>query len=280
MLNHAEQYVLTSINKAGGLDEFMQSQKAICDYLNQGYECEYSYASKNERLQQWLPDKGELFEIVLAVFTITLVYKSITYQAICGILANRLDTINGHINRVKTIAEVIAIISRSGLIDIKRTGSGSYIMVSTQYAIDNIPDPDKHEVLLNPPPKFTSNYHEDYGHRVLGGKVNQHDNDICLDHINRMNSIALSLNKPFLSKYEEAPTFALDTLAKRKQWEHFIRNSYRKYIEVAQKGNVFYLNHNVDKRGRTYAEGYYMNTQGTSFKKAIIQLANKEIVKC
>ena len=257
----------------GGLPEIGQSIQLICEYLGKSY-----YPSKNLRLEQWGPDKGEINELVLAVFTICLQNKSLTYQAIAGIIAGRIG-LEDHIDQVTTASEIIAIISRSGLITIKRTGSGNYIMISTEYSLDNIPEPDKHEILMEPPPTYTSNYHEDFGSRILGGKVNHHDEDICLDHINRVNAICYALNKPFLRKYEEAPTFALDTREKREQWDHFVKNSYRKYIEVAQKGNRFYLNHNDDKRGRCYAEGYHINTQGSSFKKAIVQLAQEELVE-
>ena len=42
------------------------------------------------------------------------------------------------------------------------------------------------------------------------------------------------------------------------------------------KAEKLYINHKPDTRGRIYAVGYYINPQGTSFKKAMLQLANKE----
>ena len=273
MLTSAESYVLSEVNKLGGLPEIPESVKLICSYINGCY-----YPSKNRRLSKWNPDKGEINELVMAVFTVTLSNPSLTYQAISGMLAGRIG-LDDHIDQIKTIAEVIAIIASTGLVVINRTGSGSYIMVSTEYVLEGIPEPSKHDILMEPPPVYTKNWTEDSGSKILGGKHNHHEGDICLDHINRMNAIPYSLNKPFLCKYEEAPTFALDTPEKEKQWELFIRTSYRKYIEVAQKGNVFFLDHNDDKRGRTYAEGYHVSTQGSSFKKAIIMLANAEIVE-
>jgi DNA-directed RNA polymerase len=47
---------------------------------------------------------------------------------------------------------------------------------------------------------------------------------------------------------------------------------------MVQCGNHFYLTHKVDKRGRIYACGYHINTQGTAFKKAQLELVNEEIV--
>ena len=273
MLTSAEHFVMKAVEKLGGLPEIDQAVSLICSYVDRCY-----YPSKNRRLSLWAPDKGEINELVLAIFTATLVNPSLTYQAISGMIAGRIG-LDDHIAQVTCAAECIALVSKTGLIDITHTATGSYIMVATEYELEGIPEPDRHEILMEPPPIYTENYHEDFGSRILGGKQNHHDGDICLDHINRVNSICYSLNKPFLSKYEEAPTYALDTREKREQWEHFVRTSYRKYIEVAQKGNRFYLNHNDDKRGRCYAEGYHINTQGSSFKKAMIMLADAEIVE-
>lgn len=273
MLTSAEAYVQTEILKLGGLSEIAEAEKLICSYLDRCY-----YPSKNRRLSLWNPDKGEVHELILAVFTTTLTNRTLTYQAICGMLAGRIGLEN-HVAQITTMAEVIALIARTGLINVTRTGSGTYIMVATEYALEGIPTPSKHEIRMEPIPIYTTNWHEDCGSKILGGRHNHHEGDICLDHLNRMNAIRYQLNRPFLRKYEEAPTFALDTKEKAEQWELFIRTSYRKYIEVAQKGNVFFLDHNGDKRGRTYAEGYHVNTQGSSFKKAIIMLADEELVE-
>jgi hypothetical protein len=95
-----------------------------------------------------------------------------------------------------------------------------------------------------------------------------------------MNRIPLSLNIELLMLQQEMPTFELDTPDKEKQWEHYKNNSIAKYLEVTRKhGNLVYMDHKYCTRGRTYDLGYYISTQGTSFKKAIVQLYNKELVK-
>lgn len=273
MLTSAESYVQKEIKRLGGLPEIDEAILLICKYVDRCY-----YPSKNLRLELWSPDRGEIYELVLAVFTTALSHKALTYQAIAGMIAGRIN-LEDHIDQVTTAAECIALISQTGLIKIKRTGTGNYHMISTDYALEGIPEPDRHEILMKRPPIYTSNKHEDFGSRILGGRHNYHEGNICLDHINRVNGICYQLNKPFLKKYSEAPTFALDTREKREQWEKFVKTSYEKYIKVCKKGNRFYLNHNDDKRGRCYCEGYYINTQGTSFKKAIVQLAQEELVE-
>jgi len=263
MLTSAESFVQKEIRKLGGLTEIGLSVDLINEYITKAFQGSGAYhESKNIRLQTWNPDEGEIYEFVLAVFTIVLKQRKLTINALAGMVAGRIG-LEDHIDQVTTAAECIALMSKAELIHIVRTGSGHYHMVYTDFALEDIPDPDRHEILLEPPPVYTSNYHEDFGPRILGGKHNYHEDNICLDHINRMNGICYQLNKPFLKKYSEAPTFALDTKEKREQWEKFVKTSYEKYIRVCKKGNRFYFNHNDDKRGRCYCEGYYINTQGT-----------------
>ena len=179
MLNQAEKYVLSEINSIGGLKEFEDSIERIKLYLHKAYEGEY-YKSKNIRLSEWNPDKGELFELILAIFTIVLSNQQITYQAIVSALVSRLRVWEDDIKAVKTLAEVIAIVSQSGLINIKRNGKGNYIMISTDYVLDNIPEPDRHEIIFKEPSKPKSNYDEEFGSRILGSKYNYHEDNIKL----------------------------------------------------------------------------------------------------
>jgi hypothetical protein len=273
MLRSQEFSVQKAIAESGGLSQIDESIKLIQEYLTKEY-----HPSKNKRLVEWNPDKGEIYEIVLAAFTLTLIHHSLTYQAICGMMACRFD-LDDHVDRIKTAAEVIALISKTGLINVTRSGSGTYILISTGYQLDDIPDFDSHEIITRKPHRFTANYDEEFGSLILGGKHNHHEDNICLDHLNRMNAIQLKLNRPFLRKYEEAPTFALDTQKKADQWQNFVTGSYRTYIKLVRGGNRFHLVHRYDKRGRCYAEGYHVNTQGSSFKKAVVQLAQTEIVE-
>jgi hypothetical protein len=131
------------------------------------------------------------------------------------------------------------------------------------------------------PLELTTNYCSGYlSHKdsLILGKSNHHDGDICLDVLNTINIIALRLDTQFLSKVEEDPTFELDTPEKIEAWMQFKRQSYSFYSLMNSQGNEFYLTNKVDKRGRIYSQGYHVNTQGTSFKKASIELANEELV--
>jgi hypothetical protein len=114
---------------------------------------------------------------------------------------------------------------------------------------------------------------------LILGRGNHHAGDICLDVLNRMNRVALKLDTDFLRTVEEEPTFELDTSEKRSMWLNFKAQSARMYMLMHNLGNEFYLTHKVDKRGRIYAQGYHINTQGAAYKKAMVDLANEELVE-
>ena len=61
-----------------------------------------------------------------------------------------------------------------------------------------------------------------------------------------------------------------------KQASVFYNSSVSVMEGIAELSDVFYLTHKYDRRGRCYASGYHINTQGTDYNKAVIQLAHKE----
>ena len=56
------------------------------------------------------------------------------------------------------------------------------------------------------------------------------------------------------------------------------RESMKVFAMLINEGNRFYLTHKYDKRGRTYCQGYHVSYQGNTYRKAILQLADKELV--
>jgi hypothetical protein len=118
-------------------------------------------------------------------------------------------------------------------------------------------------------------------------KDNHHDEDICLDHINRVNHIRFShdhdtahmianrwrdLDRP---KEGEDPK---DYEKRVKAFEKYDRTAKEVIDLLLTHGNEFYLTHKYDKRGRTYCQGYHVNYQGAPWNKAVLELADKEVV--
>ena len=122
---------------------------------------------------------------------------------------------------------------------------------------------------------------------VLNGSDFFRDVDICLDHLNRANRVALAMNfdvinsdqgkfvKPVRQTGED-----FDEYKKRlKQAEQFYQTSISVMDQINQLSDEIYLTHRYDRRGRVYASGYHVNTQGDDYRKSVLCLANKEMVK-
>ncbi len=116
---------------------------------------------------------------------------------------------------------------------------------------------------------------------------NHHEGDICLDSINKFNNIPMSINAEIvklirnswknLDKPKACETFE-DFQKRTKAFERFERDAFFTIALMIEMGNEFYFTHKVDKRGRTYCQGYHINYQGNCWSKAILELAEKEIV--
>lgn len=127
------------------------------------------------------------------------------------------------------------------------------------------------------------------GYQTIKGslilKDNYHDDDICLDHLNRVNQTALAINYTVvrhiqnkwngIGPYQEGE----DVDKYRKRMKAF--NKYdvcsREVIDfIAAASEEIYLTHRYDKRGRTYAQGYHVNYQGNDWNKACVQFPESE----
>lgn len=116
---------------------------------------------------------------------------------------------------------------------------------------------------------------------------NHHDGDIGLQSLNTFNAIPLSINQEVvkgigntwkgIDKQKPDETL-MDYQARVKAFEKYEQDSYWMLAMMIEMGNEFYLTHKVDKRGRTYAQGYHINTQGNSWNKACVEFHNQEVI--
>ena len=140
------------------------------------------------------------------------------------------------------------------------------------------------------PKKVRSN--RDTGMLNTGGslilKNNHHEDDICLDHINRSNRIKFAINFDVVNMVKNEWK-GLDKAKPGEPREDFQRRvkAFQKYDKTAREvmgiitehGNSFHLLHKYDKRGRSYCQGYHVNYQGAPWNKAVVEFANKEIIE-
>lgn len=115
-----------------------------------------------------------------------------------------------------------------------------------------------------------------------------HKQDICLDHINRVNRVPLSvdLDVAFNIKNvwknldKRSPKETLKEFRKRvKNYQNYMKTAYTVMEILVQEGNKIYLTHAYDKRGRTYSRGHHVLDQGNDWNKACIQFFNKEFIE-
>lgn len=117
---------------------------------------------------------------------------------------------------------------------------------------------------------------------ILLGKAH-HKEDVCLDHINRVNSIPLSLDLDVVENTKNIFKSLLKADVKDKAKKTRALNKYNKHAIViskllVDKGNKFYVTNKYDYRGRTYSVGYYINPQGTEYNRACIKFYDEEIL--
>lgn len=140
------------------------------------------------------------------------------------------------------------------------------------------------------PKKLTNNHDTGYltnrGSAIL--KDNHHDDDICLDHLNKVNKIKLRINQQVALTIKNSWK-GLDKKKPDEEYEDYQRRvkAFDKYdrtahdvldhLGLANEGD-FYLTHKYDKRGRTYCQGYHVNYQGNPWNKSMIEFANQEVV--
>lgn len=122
---------------------------------------------------------------------------------------------------------------------------------------------------------------------ILQDRFNHHDGWICTDSLDKFNQVPLSINVQVVQQIRNQ----WSSLDKPKQdeshedyrkrvvaFERYEKDSYLTLALMIEMGNRFHVTHKVDKRGRTYCQGYHINPQGTTWNKACIELADRELV--
>ncbi len=253
--------------------------------LVQNYMAGQYYASKMKRIAQLA--NLDVYALVMDIFTgIAYSQKPELFTSVTAQLAARLK-FSDKTEAITTVAELVAVLCQTDAFDIDKESKMSSLMVVSRIPLSErlvefIETSQYLPPMVCSPLELTHNYSSGYlthNDSLILGSGNHHDGDICLDVLNTMNKVALTLDTEFLSTVEEEPTFELITQDQIDQWKAYKKQCYAFYTLMVQQGNHFYLTHKVDKRGRIYACGYHINTMGTPTKKAMLELANAELVE-
>ena len=132
----------------------------------------------------------------------------------------------------------------------------------------------------------SSAYLEGTGSLIL--KNNHHNNDINLDHLNRVNKVRLVINERTAAMVKNTWRHIDSRKVGESQGEYQKRRkAFDKYDRSARTvidllksaGDYFYLTHKYDKRGRDYVQGYHVSHQGNDWNKATVEFYNQEITE-
>lgn len=286
--------------------EDLLSDNSICTALNNGVELldkwlqQNYWESKNERLQGLLElDFQELTQDVVGLITLECT-KPMKLVSIAAMAAKYLNMSN-KVEAIQTMAEVIAVLCDTDLFDLIQTKKDGWY-VQSKIQLDEEVLRFAFNAFYLPPmiikPR-TVRHNRDSGYitqrgesLILGFYENHHDDDICLDVLNTLNSNEYELDTEFISSHteewhredlntdeymelshEDKLIYNMD----KSNWNEFQEQGFKIQTLMLYHGNSFYLQNKVDKRGRIYTSGYHVSVQGTSFKKAAINLAKKEI---
>lgn len=251
----------------------------LAEYMNK----EYSYASKNERIAAISHmDLEELvFEIVVA--SAYCQFEEML-SSFCAKLAGVLK-FSDKVDSIQTISEMVAVLWDTGLYELIKNDKFDSWHIQSNIELSH----ELEQFVVNcsylPPmvhkPEPLKNNRDTPYHTIGSDSVilnkGHHEGDVCLDVLDRMNMTALSLNVQFLCRVEEEPNADMSSADKQAMWLSMKSQSHEHYKLMVGQGNRFYLGHKVDRRGRGYAQGYHISTQGSPFKKAMIDFADKEV---
>lgn len=283
--HHIEKKVIEELSSNSW---FIDKTKEVKDLLNQWLETEHWESKELRKSQLKLLDLDKLIESIFIFLACSLPTETSkdTYVSITSQLANKLG-FSDKKDSIRTIAEVLVLFAIARVINIVRVSNTGSLYIYSYIPLSNrtqefIEYSQYLPPMVTKPLELVHNKSSGYltipSETLILGNGNHHDGDICLDVLNLMNSVELCLDRQFLSSCEEEPTFEFETIEQKEEWDKFKKQSYYFYYLLTTQSDSLYLTHKVDKRGRIYANGYHISTQGTAFKKASLELANKELV--
>lgn len=292
---HIDKYIRAELEQSRTIMDLIKMGVGLLENWRQG---QY-YQSKMDRLAQI--EHINLHELTMDLMTgVAYITQPELFTSVSGQLARRLH-FNHKDDSILTVAEMLAVLADTDLFDItKRSTYASLMLVSniglSEQLMKYIANSQYLPPMVCEPEYITTNRQSAYlthDDNVILKRYNHHDEDICLDVVNLQNSIPLSLSVEFLKTVEELPPKALtkpdpllhpaeqleDIRERVRQWEDFKSNSREVYALLVGQGNRFWLTHKVDKRGRLYSQGYHVSSQGSKYKKGMLELADKELVE-
>ena len=283
-----ERFSAQHVNKL--LREFTEESEAfylkVCEgvKLLENWMKQSFHTSKQQRLEQL--QYMDLEHLVSGIFRATMyAQKPVLFTAAVAMTVEQLGW-DDKPAAIQTMAEILAVLCQTDVFDIYKETKVSSLMLVSNADLGDIKK--AMEMIQYMPPMIVEplevNHNRDTGYLtlkdslILGGKHNHHEGNICLDVLDIQNKVCLMINTQFINSFTEVPKKSLETKEAEENWFQFKKKSDEMYRLVLRTGNRVWLTHRVDVRGRMYAQGYHLNTQGAAFKKALLELATEELV--
>ena len=298
---HIHKLIIDDIRTAPKLvTKLTKGVNVLLDWLNE----ESAYESKANRKTalriRYTTDEGLLDLMPLVEYVVATVVRG-GYTTINNIaMSCRKITHLTDRQALDLACEVISLLADTDLYDITKPTElimVKSLVVLSDDVLEHIEQTCYTPPLVIPPKKVIRNWDTPYytyagESLILGSTLNFHEGDICLDVINIQNSIPLALSTDFMACYQEPePDHKAKALKERgnkltkielvmaeKNWERYQNQCVFFSYLLEGLGNRIYLGNKVDKRGRMYCSGYHVSPQGNSYRKAVVELADKESI--
>lgn len=223
----------------------------------------------------------------LGLLTQMVLHKRTTVAILVGILKHHFK---GEQNEPQACADAILHAAKMDLVDWDPTTE--MIVIKYDISQDVQQDLDQFQYplpMIEAPRTITNN--RSTGYQSIKGSIilknNHTDEDVCLDHINRVNAIPLAINPTTVAfvqnqwknhnKLKDDETY--EKFQKRKRaFAKYDATSRDVLAALLTHSKNFWLTHKYDKRGRTYCQGYHVTYQGNDWNKACVEFADKEVL--
>lgn len=184
------------------------------------------------------------------------------------------------LGKVKTMGEIIYLLADNDLLDLYRDREDQWCIKNNR-EFDHETKLDCQKVRYLPPmvcaPKIIKNYKDSHyltvpnGGVILNNYVNS-DLKYPLDFVNYLNQGKWKVDLDFLKEFELS-------MPADKYLQSFVKKTWETCLMmVNQANNCFYFGYQLDKRLRSYADGYHLNPQGDKYRKAMLEFHEEELL--
>ncbi len=264
-------------------------------YINEWLAQDFDYASRPDLIDVVnAVHKLDAEEICWAMMTKVLLDEDISIQGVMGMFFTEIGKHCPMVYRRGHVLNVfIEAVCKSGLIEIKNMGKYNHLIATVSLG-DRGQRNYSYTLPSIVPHKVESNRKAAYDHMhvITGGKLKQHDGELCLDHIERLSNIPYKVEERLLDMtkpvFDETPKYkerigkyetAEQVEDRRKEFNRFNRELPTRVKIMVDNGNEFYFGHRYCVRLRTYLKAYHFDFIGNKYCRAFVQPVKGELVQ-